>query len=162
MRILSFNNLKIHGALLILQIVTLAMLIDKGGLILPNFMSMLIFFFSILEETRPNYFFLMFFGLAVDAYCAPIIGATSLGYILISLVASSNKKALSGQKFNIVWAAFILSIAISELAKFLIYMPFKYTPNIQIAFIGFLLNIAVYPIIHYITVRKHHWFRIDA
>ena len=162
MRILPFNNLKIYGVLLIVQVIMLILHIGNAGLILPNITIMLIFFFSIIEETRPNYFFLTMLGVIVDAYLGSIIGTSSLGYVLVSLVASSNKKALNGQKFNIVWAAFAVSLAIYELIKFGILMFFNYAPNLQFASVCYLLNISLYPILHYIIAHKHHWFRLNA
>ncbi len=159
---LLVGKCKIYGLILLIQVISIIFSANVMQLILPDMVSMIIFFFSIIEEIRPNYFFLILLGAILDSYLGSIIGVTSLSYIIISLIASSNKKALSGQKFNIVWAAFGAAITLSELLRLVFFINFQQLPNISILIEEYCLNIVFYPIMHYIIACRLQWFRFNA
>lgn len=83
----------------------------------PNLLLVSVFYFSIFPQTRPNLMYLILLGLFDDLLSDSLVGTTSLIYVLTSLFASSNQKALSQQRFSIVWASLILVVVVMNLLK---------------------------------------------
>lgn len=125
----------------------------------PKLVMLLIFFFSITEETRPNLAFLILLGLLNDLLGHNIIGITSLCYVLISLIASSNKKALNEQRFNIVWLTLTFSLFLALIIKFLATIMIYDKTLSLISPLELLFSALLYPTLHYILIKRIHWFR---
>lgn len=160
MKLFAFTKIKVYLALIAVTLGGLVFPIKSAISLVPDITIMLIFFFSILEETRPNLIFLIIFGVLLDFIFTPIVGHTALSYVLISLIASSNKKALKAQKFNIVWATFIISLLVVMLIKFIILTCFGYIPELRGMIFIYLLDISSYPLLHFFLAKRLSWFRL--
>lgn len=154
------NNIKVYLALVIINFIWFVFPFSKIVSLVPDLTIMAIFYFSIMEETRPNLVFLIIFGLIIDFIFSPIIGHTAFCFVLISLFASSNKKALKAQRFNIVWATFMFSLALVMFVRYIILGFFGYFPNLQATTFLYLVDVASYPLLHYFLSKKLSWFRL--
>jgi rod shape-determining protein MreD len=160
MKLLAFANIKVYLTLILVNLCWFVLPIKNTISLVPDITIMLIFFFSILEETRPNLIFLIIFGLFLDFIFTPIVGHTALSYVLISLIASSNKKALKAQRFNIVWATFTVSLAVVMFIKFIILSYFGYVLELRGMLLIYLLDISSYPLLHFFLAKRLSWFRL--
>ncbi len=127
----------------------------------PAIIVISIFYFSIIPQTRPALLFLIILGTFDDFLSNSTVGITSLNYVLISLIASSNTKALLEQRFNVVWVALFLALAIVNFIEALVlsvmndYHVFKFEIAARI-----LLSLLIYPLLHYFYSIKINWFRV--
>lgn len=159
MRLTFPKNLKIYILLVMLCLIYYLPVPFFLPLIKPQLIIMLIFFFSMVKDIKPNLFFLILLGLLDDILGHNLIGITSLCYIIVSLIASSNNKALNGQKFNIVWLTFSFSLVLVTLVKMAANMLFHENIFIIAMILELLLSILIYPSLHLIFTKKIHWFR---
>jgi len=132
-----------------------------ANFIKPQLIVITVFFFSIFAQTRPSVLFLILLGIFNDLISHSIIGIAPLNYVLISLIASSNTKALLEQRFNVVWLALLLALFIVNLAEGLILF---YMQNAALFNKEVLVSIAItflaYPALHSLYSKKLHWFRV--
>jgi rod shape-determining protein MreD len=155
------NKYKIYLYLTVLTVVAYLPINIIMLPIKPAIIVISIFYFSIIPQTRPSLFFLIVLGIFDDLLANSIVGVTSLNYVLISLIASSNTKALLEQKFNVVWAALFLALSIVHLveASVISVMSEHSVFNIEIAF-KVLISMLVYPALHYIYSVRINMFRV--
>ncbi len=156
--------LKKYKIYLYLVVLTIVAYLPINIIILPIKPAIIvisIFYFSIIPQTRPALWFLIILGIFDDLIANSTIGITALNYVLISLIASSNTKALLEQKFNVVWAALLLTLIIVNFieATVLTYMLEHSVFNIEIAF-KILISLLVYPALHYLYSIKINFFRV--
>ena len=130
----------------------------------PNLVLIIIFYFSIMVENRlpyPILFTILFLlGLVEDFLGHNLIGISSLLYVVTAMIATGNHKALSKQKFLIVWIAFIITvflIKIIELTALSFYTESNYFH--MLAFFDALLTILLYPSLHLLFTKNLNCFR---
>lgn len=135
--------------------------LNVGGLpFYPAFLVITVFYFSIIPALRPSLIFLIILGLIDDIISHSIIGVTSLKYLLIALIASSNNKALGQQRFNIVWGAFALSLLIVTAVETLAIHFFTSFEPFKLKTIFYCLaTILFYPLAHWFYTRQIKWFK---
>ncbi len=152
---------KIYIYLIVLTVIAYLPL-NFGALpIKPAIIVISIFYFSIIPQTRPSLVFLIVLGTFDDLISNSYVGITSLNYVMISLIASSNTKALLEQRFNVVWAALLLALIIVNLteASIITVMSEDHVFKLEIA-VKILLSLLVYPLLHYFYSVKINWFRV--
>jgi rod shape-determining protein MreD len=127
----------------------------------PAILVISVFYFSIIPQTRPSLVFLIVLGVFDDLLANSVVGITALNYVLISLIASSNTKALLEQKFNVVWAALLIALSIVNFieASILTAITDYSVFNIEIIF-KILITLLVYPLMHCIYSIKINSFRV--
>jgi rod shape-determining protein MreD len=154
------HKYKIYTFLTLLTIVAHLPLNFISVPVKPELIVITIFFFSIIPETRPALFFLILLGIFDDLISYSVVGISSLNYVLISLIASSNTKALLEQRFNVVWLAALISLAIVNVAEAFV-LSFIYNKNhfnIEVPLVV-LVSTLLYPLVHYIYSVKINLFR---
>ncbi len=152
---------KIYIYLIVLTIISYLPLNFGTVPVKPAILVISIFYFSIIPQTRPSLLFLIILGTFDDLISSSYVGITSLNYVLISLIASSNTKALLEQRFNVVWGALLLALIIVHTIEASIisvmsdYSVFKLEIAVKI-----LLSLLLYPLLHYFYSIKINWFRV--
>jgi len=125
----------------------------------PHLVMISIFYFSILEHTRPHKIFLIVLGIFDDIMSNTLIGLSSLQYVIIQSIASANRKALCYQTFNIVWPTLCIAIAICIFIKLLFLHLFGYETTLsQGIMIEYFVTVLFYPTIHLLYSLKINWF----
>lgn len=145
------NNLFVNGFLILLTIFAYLPLNFVHGLVLkPNLLLLSVFYFSIFTDTRPSIIFLIILGLFDDLLNNTFVGITPLIYFLTSLFASSNQKALSHQRFYIVWLSLIIVVIVMNFLEALVLTKYYsiglMNPEL---FIVIALSSLVYPALHF-------------
>lgn len=160
-----FNRLTTHfiinGFLFIMTVLAyLPLQFLQTFVLKPNLLLMSIFYFSIFTQTRPSLVFLILLGLFDDLLSNSLVGLTPLIYVLTSLFASSNQKALSEQRFSIVWASLALVVIVMSFLEALmlsVYYGLALFNTETVIVVS--LSCLIYPSLHLCYSLMINWFR---
>lgn len=126
----------------------------------PSLVLITIFYFSIIEQTRLPIPVLFVLGLFEDFLSFNMVGISSLSYVMVAMIASSNRRTLFKQKFLVIWFAFIITILLAKIMGIIAINIYSQMDYFKIAnFYDVIITALIYPTLHAFYTKYLQAFR---